>query len=217
MVEREVRLKFSQKMVRAFSRYSQIYSKPFLGRVLKISLLKKMKKSTEDRQRLRELERQLKEAENITLDKEQAIKKVKDLENRVEQTQAKIDSCQEEHGSNVESESELRRLQQLKNNFQKHLEETKKWLTALQKLAKDKRKEQAKADKLKADLATKEKERNTLEEELNDTKTLDDLNEQEAKLLRQNEEDRAINNDENASPSEREAAQGRVEERRLRK
>ena len=45
------------------------------------------------------------------------------------------------------------------------------------------------------------------------TKTLDELNEQEAELQRKNAEDQAIINDENTSPSEREAAEGRVAER----
>jgi len=42
---------------------------------------------------------------------------------------------------------------------------------------------------------------------------LDDLKEQESELQRQNEEDQAIIQDESASPSEKEAAEGRVAER----
>jgi len=42
---------------------------------------------------------------------------------------------------------------------------------------------------------------------------LDDLKEQESELQRQNEEDQAIIQDENASPFEKEAAEGRVAER----
>ena len=52
-----------------------------------------------------------------------------------------------------------------------------------------------------------------MEERLNTTKRLDDLNEQVAELQRKNEEDRVIINDENTSPSEREAAEERVAER----
>ena len=44
-------------------------------------------------------------------------------------------------------------------------------------------------------------------------KTLEELKEQETELIRQNEEDRAVINDENATPSEREAAEARVAER----
>ena len=52
-----------------------------------------------------------------------------------------------------------------------------------------------------------------MEERLNQTKPLDYLKEQESELQRQNEEDQAIIQDENASPSEKEAAEGRVAER----
>jgi len=52
-----------------------------------------------------------------------------------------------------------------------------------------------------------------MEERLNQTKPLDDLREQESELQRQNEEDQAIIQDENASPSEKQAAEDRVAER----
>ena len=61
--------------------------------------------------------------------------------------------------------------------------------------------------------AEKERKRNDLEEGLNSTKTLHELNEQKAELQRKNAEDQAIINDENTSPSEREAAEGKVAER----
>jgi len=59
----------------------------------------------------------------------------------------------------------------------------------------------------------KERDRNVLEERLNSTKPLDNLKEQESKLQRQNEEDRAVIQDENTLPSKREAAEARVGER----
>jgi len=52
-----------------------------------------------------------------------------------------------------------------------------------------------------------------MEERFNNIKKLHDLKEQETELQRQNEEDQAIIQDENASPSDKEAAEGRVEER----
>jgi len=52
-----------------------------------------------------------------------------------------------------------------------------------------------------------------MEERLNETKPLEDLKEQESELQRQNEEDQAIIQDENASPSDLQAAEGRVAER----
>ena len=64
-----------------------------------------------------------------------------------------------------------------------------------------------------ASLAAKESETNAMEERLNGTKPLDDLKEQESELQRQNKEDQAIIQDENASPSDKEAAREKVEER----
>ena len=64
----------------------------------------------ENRQRLREAEKQLRDAEKLASEKEKATQEVQDLKIRIERTQAKIYQL----GSNVENESELRRLQQLK-------------------------------------------------------------------------------------------------------
>jgi len=90
---------------------------------------------------------------------------------------------------------------------------TRKALDSLTKQAKNREKEQAKVDRLRASLAAKESETNAMEERYNQTKPLDDPKEQESELQRQNEEDQAIIQDENASPSEKEAAEGRVAER----
>lgn len=46
------------------------------------------------------------------LGKEKAAQEVQDLRNGIDRAQAKIDAIYDEHGSNVESEAELRRLQQ---------------------------------------------------------------------------------------------------------
>ena len=61
----------------------------------------------ENRQRLREAEKELRDAEKLTSEREKAAQEVQDLRIRIERTQASI----EQLGSNVESESELRRLQ----------------------------------------------------------------------------------------------------------
>ena len=83
----------------------------------------------------------------------------------------------------------------------------------LTKQGKNREKEQAKVDRLRASLAAKESETKAMEERLDQTKPLDNLKEQESELQRQNEEDQAIIQDENASPSDKEAAEGRVAER----
>ena len=167
----------------------------------------------ENRQRLREAEKQLRDAEKLASEREKAAQEVQNLRNRIERNQAQIEKIQEEQGTNVESESELQRLQQLKKNYQKDFENAKKEVAALEKQAKTKAKEQTRVNQLRPSLAAKESERNTMEVRLNDTRTLDELKEQEAELQRQNEEDQAVINNEDASPSDKQAAEGRVAER----
>ncbi|KAL9951508.1 hypothetical protein ACROYT_G044178 [Oculina patagonica] len=163
----------------------------------------------ERRQILREAESKLQQAETIVMQKEKVTQEVEDLRIGIERTQAKIDQL----GSNVENESELRRLKQLKKNLETDFENAKKEVAALEKQAKQKAKEQTRVDQLRAGLAAKESERNTLQERLNDTRALDDLKEKEAELKQQNEEDQAVIEDENASPTNKQAAEERVAER----
>ena len=166
----------------------------------------------ETRQSLREAESQLKAAEKLSLEREKALQ-VQDLTTRLNQTQARIDALHDGQGSTLESKSELRRLQQLRKNLKTDFDNAKKEVAALQKQAKNAAKECATIDKLRKVISEKERERNALEEGLNSTKTLSDLKEQEAELQKQNEQDREIIRNEDTLPSEREAAEGRVEER----
>ena len=166
-----------------------------------------------ERQRLREAEKQLRDAEKLVSEREKAAQEVQNLRTKIGQTQENIEKIQEEEGTNLENESELRRLQQLKKNYQKDFENAKKEVSALEKQAKTKAKEQTRVNQLRASLAAKERERNTMEARLNDTRTLDELKEQEVELQRQNEEDQAVIDDENTSPSDKQAAEGRVAER----
>ena len=70
--------------------------------------------AAQQRQRLEEAEKQLGEADKITAEREKEAQEIQDLEEQLKKTQAKIDTRQEEQGSNLESEVELRRLKQLK-------------------------------------------------------------------------------------------------------
>ena len=82
----------------------------------------------------------------------------------------------------------------------------------MQKQVKAKENEQAKVDKLRADIAKQQKERNTIEKKLNTTKTIDELNEQEAELNKQIENDKLILEDENTSSQMRAEVEARVAE-----
>ena len=167
----------------------------------------------EQRQRLAEAERQQREADIIAAQRDEESQEIQNLRLRTERVDAQIEAIQEEQGSNLESETELNRLKQLKKNYEKDLEIKKKRLDALQKEAKNKDKAQAKVDRERAKLAQIEKDRNEIEKRLNSTKAVDELKEQESELKRQNEEDQATIQDDNTSPSEREAAEARVAER----
>ena len=68
-------------------------------------------------------------------------------------------------------------------------------------------------DRERVKLAQIEKEKNEIEERLNNTKALDELKQRENNLKCQNEEDQKIIIDENTTPSEREAAEEKVAER----
>ena len=128
-------------------------------------------------------------------------------------TQARIDALQEEHGSNLQSEAELRRLKQLKKNYQDEYENKKKEVAALEKQAKNNQKVQEKVQKERAKLDEIVKKRNLIEERLNSTKSLDDFNGRETELRQQNAEDQAIIDAMDTSTSEKEAARERIEER----
>ena len=137
----------------------------------------------EQRQRLAEAEKQQRQAETLAAEREKEAQEKQDLERKIERTQANIDAIQEEHGSNLESESELRRLKQLKKSHQTELENKKKELAELEKQAKNKEKLQEKVGREKK-LTEMERERNAIEKRLNCTKCFDELNEDESHLRR---------------------------------
>lgn len=60
------------------------------------------------------------------MEREKNSPEVEELRQRIQRTQALIDGVQEEQGSNLESDAELRRLKQLKKNYQTDFENAKK-------------------------------------------------------------------------------------------
>ena len=166
----------------------------------------------EQRQRLAESEKQLKEAEKIAAEREKQNQEIERLRTRLGDVNARIDTYEMQQGSNLEAQNEIERLKQLKKNYQTDLENKKKEIAALEKIAKNRENVQKKVDLERAKLVKKERERNLMQERLNETKTLDELNEQLSDLKRQIEQDQEIIQDENASPSEREAAESRMSE-----
>jgi len=87
----------------------------------------------EMKQRLAEAEKQLQQAETFSSQREEEKREVEVLRRKIEQTDADIEAIHDEQGSNLESGAELRRLQQLKKNYQTDLENKKKELDSLTK------------------------------------------------------------------------------------
>ena len=164
----------------------------------------------EQRQRLAEAENQQRQAEALAAERGKQSQEIQNLSQQIERTQGRIDALQEEQGSNLESEALLNRLKQLKKNYKTDPEKKKKELAGLEKQAKDKEKIQAKVDREKKKLYEIERERNTIEERLNSTKRLDELEDDEGRLKRLNEEDQAIIDDVYASEFDKNAARERM-------
>jgi len=176
----------------------------------------KVDKSEIRRSIINETESEVRKAERIKTEKAKHVQNIKNLRIRIEKTKFKIQQLEQNQqlDPNIENEKEMRNNRQLLKNYETDLENEKKELAALEKLERKMVKEKKiKLDQLRARHAAKDSEQNTLEERLNSTKSLDDLNEQKDELQRKNEEDRVIIEDENTSPSEREAAEERMEER----
>ena len=115
-------------------------------------------------------------------------------------------------------QTEIDRLKRLKLNLQTDLKNYEKELVLTEKIQKQRAKEREKlqkdVDKLQATLSTKVKERDEMEAELNRAKLLDELEERYQTLKRANEEDQRVIDDENATSSDKQAAEARMEERR---
>ena len=63
---------------------------------------------------------------------------MEELRQKIERNQAQIDVIHEEHGSDIEMQSEIDRLKMLKNNCQKRFEKLKKDAAELEKQVKKK-------------------------------------------------------------------------------
>ena len=116
-------LQFLRKMVQAaFLNLSQTKLKELLVQIIS----EENTAIREDRQRLREAEKQLNETERIAVKRKQKVTEMQNLRSKIKQTQARIDAYEEEQGSNLESKNELQRLKQLKKNLQNDLENQEK-------------------------------------------------------------------------------------------
>ena len=190
-------------------------NKKALGESAEELAAKKTQEEKDLRLRLLEEERQLKDKEQQAVLEQKAAENVRNLTKRIEQTQARREELETEHGSTLEQQNEIDRLKQLERNLKADLQNEKVELKQLQK-RQDKTLKEAKRSvgKLKQEIHATTKERNELELGLNRTKPLNELKGREGLILRrENEADRRIVDDDNATSNDKQAATERIIER----
>ena len=125
---------------------NQTYVKRELGQQAEQIIEEDRNTAAQQRQRLEEAKKQLMVTQKIAAEREKEAQEIQNLKEKIEKTDASIDAIQQEQGTNLESEAELRRLKLLKKNHQTELENKKKELAVLEKQVK---KEKEKVDQEK--------------------------------------------------------------------
>ena len=189
-------------------------NKKALGESAEELAAKKTQEERNLRLKLLEEERQLKDKEQQTVIEQKTAENVRNLERRIEQTQARREELETGHGSTLEQQKEIDRLKQLERNLSADLQNEKVELKQLQKRQDKTLKEtRQRVGKLRQEIYAAAKERDEFELGLNRTKTLNELDERYETLKRENEADRKIVDDDNATSSDKQAATERIIER----
>ena len=185
-----------------------------LGKSAEELAAEKTQEERDLRLRLLEEERQLKDKEQQTVLEQKAAENVRNLTRRIEQTQARREELETEHGSTLEQQNEIDRLKQLERNLKTDLQNERVELKQLHKRQDKTLKEtRQRVGKLKQEIYAAAKERDELELGLNRTKPLNELDERYETLKRENETDRKIVDDDNATSNDKQAATERIIER----
>ena len=185
-----------------------------LGKSAEELATEKTQEERDLRLRLLEEELQLKDKEQQTVLEQKAAENVRNLTRRIEQTQARREELETEHGSTLEQQNEIDRLKQLERNLKTDLQNERVELKQLQKRQDKTLKEtRQRVGKLKQEIYAAAKERDELELGLNRTKPLNELDERYETLKRENETDRKIVDDDNATSNDKQAATERIIER----
>ena len=189
-------------------------NKKALGKSAEELAAKKSQEEKDLRLRLLEEERQLKDKEQQTVIEQKTAENMRNLTRRIEQTQARREELETEHGSTLEQQNEIDRLKQLERNLKTDLQNERVELKQLQKRQDKTLKETRQCvGKLKQEIYAAAKERDELELGLNKTKPLNELDERYETLKRKNEADRKIVDDDNATSSDKQTATERIIER----
>ena len=189
-------------------------NKKALGESAEELAAKKTQEERDLRLKLLEEERQLKDKEQQTVLEQKTAENLRNLTRRIEQTQARREELETEHSSTLEQQKEIDRLKQLERNLKTDLQNERVELKQLQKRQDKTLKEtRQRVGKLKQEIYAAAKERDEFELGLNRTKPLNELDERYETLKRENEADRKVVDDDNATSSDKQAATERIIER----
>ena len=189
-------------------------NKKALGKSAEELAAEKTQEEKDLRLKLLEEEKQLKEKEQQTVIQQKTAENARNLERRIEQTQARREELETEQDSTLEQQKEIDRLKQLERNLSADLQNERIELKQLQKRQDKTLKEtRQRIGKLRQEMYATAKERDEFELGLNRTKTLNELDERYETLKRENEADRKIVDDDNAASSDKQAATERIIER----
>ena len=183
---------------------NKTYVKKALGKPAE-SLIKKTSDDIREKQKklneLRQNERRYLE------EKEKKEKEELDLQQRIRAEEEKSQQLQDDPGADKKV---LKQKETLLKNLKKDLKTKQKENEQLQKNYEDSQKKSQQIGQIQTSLLEEEEKRDFLERRLNSTRSFDTLKEQESHLLRLNEEDQAIINDENAVSFDKNAAEERI-------
>ena len=183
---------------------NKTYVKKALGTPAE-SLIKKTSDNIREKQKKLNESRQ---NEKLYLEeKEKKEKEELDLQRRIRAEEEKSQQLQDDPGAD---KNLLKQKETLLKNLKKDLKTKQKENEQLQKNYEDSQNKSQQIGQIQKSLLEEEEKRDFLERRLNSTRSFDTLKEQESHLIRLNEEDQAIINDENALSFDKEAAEERV-------
>ena len=173
----------------------------------------------EDQMTLRDTQQRVTEAQqlegrlNAQAEKQQQEAQERQrFETQLEQINQRIDNMEQKGGTEREREMKTDRLKRESAKLKRDIKETKAAEKGYAQTAKERDKAAKEVARLQRQYDAQRQKRDTIEANLNRTKPLDELVKEAESLKRKIEEDRHLIQDENTSPSEREAAEGRVAE-----
>ena len=176
----------------------------------------------EDNTALRDTGQRIKEAQqleaslNVQVEKQkQEAQELKQLEDQLEQINQRIDKKEQEGGGTLmEQQMETDRLKQQSAKLKRDIKAAKEKEKGYAQTVKERDKASKEVARLQRQYTAQEQERNATEKGLNSTKPLESLEQRYETLNRTNEEDQRVIDDENATSSDKQAAEARMEERR---